>query len=137
MEHHKLKIIAGRILILLPFFLLVMLGSCYYDNEQELYPPGSGNCDTTKYTFSGTIYPIINDYCIECHSGASPQGIVLIYDYKTISDAGKIPAGIYGSLYGTVAHSAGNKPMPYNRPNLSECNVIKIKKWIDAGTPNN
>jgi hypothetical protein len=137
MEHRKIKKIIIRLLILLPVIMLAFMGGCYYDNGQDLYPPGSGNCDTTKYTFSGTIFKIISDNCVECHSGASPQGIVLLEDYNTISAAGRIPAGIYGSLYGAISHNPGNKPMPWNRPQLSDCNILKVKKWIDAGTPDN
>lgn len=126
-----------RTFILLPVILLAMLSSCYYNNEQDLYPPGSENCDTTNFTFSETIFPIISANCIECHSGGSPLGIRLLEDYNTISAAGQIPVGQNGSLYGAISHNAANKPMPWNRPKLSDCNIIKVKKWIDAGTPNN
>ena len=116
---------------------LVILSSCYYDNSQELYPPGSGNCDTTNYTFSGAVFPIINDNCIVCHGGSTPQGNVFLSDYPTISTAANIPPGQYGSLYGAISHNPGNSPMPKNVTQLSDCKILIVKKWIDAGAPDN
>jgi cytochrome c553 len=117
--------------------LLVILTACYYDNEEELYPEGSTPCDTTNVTYSGTVLPIIQANCIGCHSGGSPQGNVSLEDYNSISAAGQIPAGTYGSLYGVISHASGNSPMPKNGSKLSDCDISKIKKWIDDGTPDN
>ena len=116
---------------------VVILSGCYYDNEEELYPGGGSSCDTTNITFSGTVAPIINDNSAICHTGASPLGIVHLDDYASISTQAKIPAGQYGSLYGAISHANGNTPMPYNGTQLSDCAILKIKKWIDAGTPDN
>ena len=121
----------------LMFIFLIILAGCYYDNEEELYPEGSSPCDTTNVTFSGTVFPIIEANCIGCHSGGSPSGNVLLTDHASISAAGQIPPGSYGSLYGVISHASGNSPMPRNLPKLSDCNIRKIKTWIDAGTPDN
>ena len=126
-----------RITRKLLFISLVILSSCNYNNVEELYPNPLNNCDTINVTFSGTIFPLITDNCFDCHSGSSPQGILLFEDYDAISAAGKIPAGQYGSLYGAISHYPTNKPMPFNRPQLSDCNILKVKKWIDAETPDN
>jgi hypothetical protein len=119
------------------FLFVVVLGGCYWDNEEVLYPDGTSNCDTTNVTYSGTIFPIINDNCISCHSGAAPTGGLLLEDYATISNQAQIPAGQAGSLYGAISHADGNSPMPQNENPLSDCDILKVKKWIDAGTPNN
>jgi hypothetical protein len=137
MEYYKTKTIISRALILLPFILLLLLGRCTYHNEQELYPPGSENCDTANYTFLATIFPIIDAGCGACHSGSSPQGVLLLDDHATISAAAAIPPGQYGSLYGTITHNPGNLAMPKNGTPLSDCKITLIKLWIDAGTPNN
>jgi len=126
-----------RTFILLPVILFVLLGSCTYNNEQDLYPPGSENCDSTSFTFSGTIFPIINANCISCHSGGSPQGNILLEDYTTISTAANIPPGQFGSLYGAISHNPGNSGMPKNGTKLSDCKILQVKLWIDAGTPYN
>ena len=116
---------------------LLILAGCYYDNEEELYPNQNTGCDTTNVTFAGTVLPVIDANCKTCHSGGFPQGNVRLEDYASISAAGKIPEGQYGSLYGSVNHSQGNSPMPKNGNKLPDCTIKQIKAWIDAGTPNN
>lgn len=117
--------------------LIFAFAGCYYDNEEELYPNGSGNCDTTNVTYSGTIYPVISSNCKSCHSGSAPQGNVKLEDYTTISAAAAIPAGQFGSLYGAISHDPGNSPMPKNGTQLSDCTIKQVKVWIDAGRPDN
>jgi hypothetical protein len=121
----------------LMFIFLIVLAGCYYDNEEELYPEGSTPCDTTSVTFSGTVFPIIDNNCTGCHSSGAPSGNVLLVDHASISAAGQIPVGSYGSLYGVISHASGNSPMPKNGNKLSDCDIRKIKVWIDAGTPDN
>jgi hypothetical protein len=45
--------------------------------------------------------------------------------------------GLNGKLYGSMNHSAGYKPMPEGMSKLNSCNVLAIRKWIDAGMLNN
>jgi hypothetical protein len=115
---------------------LVVLSACYYDNEEELYPGGT-DCDTTNVTYSASVLPVIESSCTGCHSGSSPSGGILLTDHATISAAGNIAEGQYGSLYGVISHHPGNSPMPKNGTQLSDCTIQKIKAWIDQGTPNN
>jgi hypothetical protein len=115
---------------------LVVLAGCYYDNEEELYP-NPPECDTTNVTYSGTIYPIIENNCKFCHGSGSQQGGILLEDYSSISAAAQKPAGQPGSLYGAVSHHPDNYPMPKNGNKLSDCNIKKIEIWISDGTPNN
>lgn len=117
---------------------MVILAGCYYDNEEELYPEGLAPCDTTGVTYSGTVLPILQaNNCTGCHSGAAPQGNVSLDDHTSIAAAGQVPAGQPGSLYGSISHADGNFPMPKNGNKLSDCDISKIKKWIDEGTPLN
>ena len=133
---HKINTIISRALMLLPVILLLLLGRCTYYNEQDLYPPGSENCDSTSFTYSGTVFPIIDVSCGGCHSGPDPQGGFVMEDYTSISAAALIPPGQYGSLYGAITHNPGNSAMPKNGTKLSDCKIYQIKKWIDAGAPN-
>ena len=112
-------------------------GSCYYDNEEELYPEGSIPCDTSGVTYSGTVWPVINDNCTNCHSGASPSGNIPLENYDDVVASGIIPAGQYGSLYGVITHHSGNTPMPENNSKLSDCTIKQIDIWINAGMPDN
>lgn len=117
--------------------LAVLLGGCYWDNEEELYPDDGSGCDTTSVTFSGTVFPVISDRCLSCHSGAAPSGNIPLENYADISAKAKIPAGQAGSLYGAITGASGNSPMPQNGTPLSDCQIRQIKAWIDAGTPDN
>lgn len=105
--------------------------SCYYDNEEELYPNPVA-CDTTNVTYSATIAPILSANCNGCHaSGAPSAGIVTdnYTDLQTIVQNGK--------LVGAINHLNGFSPMPKGGNKLSDCNLAKIEKWINAGAPNN
>lgn len=110
--------------------ILFALNSCVSNVEEELYPLES--CDTVQVTYSGTIAPIIELNCFACHEGdQSLSGIPLNgYDpLKAMVDAGK--------LIGALRHLDGFSPMPQNASALPECELLKIEKWIDDGTPDN
>lgn len=122
---------------LLIILALALLSSCYYDNEEVLYPDSGSQCDTSNVTYSGTIWPIINSNCTGCHSGSTPQYNIHLEDYPTISAAAAIPAGQPGSLYGAISHHPENFPMPKNEAPLTDCKILQVKVWIDAGALDN
>lgn len=110
--------------------LALMMQSCYYDVEEELY--GTQPCDTSNVTFAGTVQPILNLNCVSCHSGPNPPGNVSLDSYNNV----KIQAD-NGALMGALNHAAGYSPMPKNGSKLSTCERRKIQLWIDGGTQNN
>jgi hypothetical protein len=119
--------------LLIAAMLTALLGinGCYYDDEENLYPQ-IGGCETTNITYSGTISQIMSGNCNSCHSGSAPEGNVKTDNYtdlKTIADNGK--------LWGVVNHETGFSQMPKDRPKLSDCDLSKIRIWIDGGALNN
>ncbi len=94
-------------------------------------------CDSTIVTFSGTIFPIIQNYCYGCHSGSNPGGGIFLTDYNYVKTAGSIPAGTIGSLLGAITHNPSNSAMPKNGNKLSDCKIAQFRKWIADGMPNN
>jgi mono/diheme cytochrome c family protein len=90
------------------------------------------NCDSINVTFSGTIMPIIQNYCMGCHSGSSPGGNIRLQNYNDV-----VIIANNGKLVGTITHAAGFKPMPQSGLKISDCNIAQIKKWISDGTPEN
>lgn len=42
-----------------------------------------------------------------------------------------------GKLYGSIAHTTGFAAMPQSGNKLSDCQIAQVKKWIDAGAPQN
>lgn len=113
------------------FLCILFTSGCYYDVEEELYP--ISNCDTSNVTYSGTITAIINSYaCLSCHSGSNPSGGFSLEGYNNVK------AKVNDSrLFGAINHLPGFTPMPYSLPKMNQCDINKVKAWIDAGAPNN
>ena len=91
----------------------------------------SNACDTTVFTYTA-VKKVIDANCINCHSGTNPSGGL---NYST--HAGLKAVADNGRLFGAVNHTAGYTPMPMGNPKLSDCQITQIKKWIQAGAPNN
>jgi hypothetical protein len=119
------------ILVCLVPIALTMMQSCYYDNEEELYPV-AGSCDTSNVTYSTTVAPIMANTCNGCHGGNFPQAGIRTDTYanlKIIADNGR--------LWGAINHENGFSPMPQNQPKMNDCNLAKIRKWLDEGALDN
>jgi hypothetical protein len=111
---------------------LTSLSSCYYDVEDQLYPP-VGSCDSSAVTYSGTVAPVLqSNGCTSCHSGGAPSGNISLASYSDVRIVAQ-----NGRLYGAISHTAGFAPMPQGGNKMSDCTINKIKAWIDAGAPNN
>jgi len=89
-------------------------------------------CDTINVTFSGTVWPIVQNHCFGCHSGGNPSGGISIENHADLATLAN-----NGSLMGAIRHEAGYSPMPKNGMKLSDCKITQIQIWIDDGTPNN
>ena len=110
---------------------LVWLQSCYWDNEEDLYPVVA-DCDTTNVTYSGTVAIILDDNCVSCHNSSFSQGGVVVDNYddlKIVVDNGR--------FWGAINHEGGFSPMPQNLPKLPECELKKIRTWINEGASDN
>jgi hypothetical protein len=118
-------------LLLLITSVMFLAQACYYDKEEELYPP-SGSCDTTNVTYSGTVFPVISNSCTSCHTGIGAGGNISLDSYESISAAAN-----NGSLLGVIRHESGWSPMPKNAGKLDDCTIKKLEIWINNGTPNN
>ncbi len=118
------------------FFTLAaifIINGCYYDKAELLYPQNNANCDTTStVSYNAKIVPILNTQCYSCHISASAGGGIVMGTYAT----DKVIA-VNGKLYGSVNHASGYSAMPKGAPQLDACQLLLIKKWIDAGSPNN
>ena len=112
--------------------LAIVITGCYYDVEEELYG-GVGPCDTSNTTYATTVISLLQSSgCLGCHSGVSASGGIRLDSYTNV----KIQAD-NGRLFGAINHSAGYSPMPQGGNKMLACDIIKIKAWIDSGSPNN
>ncbi|HPG11952.1 MAG TPA: c-type cytochrome, partial [Chitinophagaceae bacterium] len=92
----------------------------------------NSGCDTTQFTYTATIKPIIVNYCQGCHNGTAAQGGIDLSTYNGVKT--KIDDG---RLWGAINHLPGYSPMPKNGNKLADCEITQIRKWIEAGSPNN
>jgi len=130
MARPKINSTISKVISLTLFTLF--LSSCYYDNEEYLYPDNGSNCDTTGVQYSTDIAPLMASTCNACHSAVSPSGNIVTSDYNGIKTA--IAGGLF---WKAVNHEQGATPMPLNGNKLATCELARIKAWIDAGAPQN
>jgi uncharacterized membrane protein len=93
------------------------------------------SCDTTAFTYTNAVAPLLLTNCVGCHgavSAATSGGGIDLSSYTQV----KVYA-TNGRLYGSIAHTAGYSAMPKNLAQMPACQIIQIKKWIDAGSLNN
>jgi len=90
------------------------------------------DCDTTVFTYSGAVSPILNTYCKTCHNAYSLNGGIDLSNYASVK-----AIATSGRLMGSINHAPGYIAMPRGGNKLQDCNIIQIQKWIDSGMPNN
>ena len=116
------------------FLVILAIGlfqACSWDNEEELYPV-AGDCDTTNVTYSGTVASILDASCVSCHNSTFAQAGVVVdnhADLKVVVDNGR--------FWGAINHEDGYSPMPQGLPKLPDCDLKKIRTWIDEGAMDN
>ena len=126
MKH--IYIIAATISIFL--FLSV---SCYYDNEEALYPTYNSTCDTTNVTYSVTIVSILSNNCYSCHSGstaASSGNNIRLDSYAGVSARN-------AAISGSINHTGTYSPMPKGGGKLKACSLTQFDLWVSKGMINN
>lgn len=101
----------------------------------EVGAPNSSNCnpcDTLDFTFSNRVQPLLNNWCVGCHSSSNPDGGVILSNYTSIMISVN-----NNSLLGSIKHLSGFTAMPKNAGSLSLCEINAIETWINNGSPNN
>lgn len=109
---------------------VIFIVSCYYDNEEALYPSLNAACDTTNVTYNGTIAPILSNNCTSCHSGSVPSGAISLTSYanvQTIAASGLLMNALKGSGVSIMPPSGS----------LSACRISQFRIWIKNGVLNN
>ena len=111
--------------------LTLLFPACYYDNVTDVYP--FTPCNLNNVTYSGTISKIMTANCNSCHNAVTAGGSVITYTY-----VGLYKAAITDSLImKAITNDPSVIPMPKGGSRLSDCDISKIRIWINAGAPNN
>ena len=121
-----------NLIIVLTAIVITSVTSCYYDASDLLYP-SAAKCDTiTSVSYQKSIVPLFQQQCYACHTGAGASGGIIMGNHA----ADKVIA-VNGKLYGSISYATGFSPMPKGMAKMNTCQLQLIKKWIDAGCPNN
>lgn len=104
--------------------------SCYYDNEEELYPTDPNNpnlCATDSLTYDGDVASIINAKCAipACHGGSQSPALSNFTEVSNNLDRIRVRA-----------LEAETMPPPSSTP-LTDCEKQKLGAWINSGAPQN
>jgi hypothetical protein len=111
----------------------IICTTCFYDNEEFLYPELNNECDTTNVTFSGTISDILSNNCLSCHSNSTAASFgnnIRLEDYEDVKTNSQ-------DVLGSISHDSGFSPMPKNAAKLNDCLILQFEIWINDGTPDN
>jgi uncharacterized membrane protein len=90
------------------------------------------NCDSTVFTFSGAIWPTIQNKCLGCHTSPDPGAGILLTNYQEISAIAADPR-----FMGALTHTPPYQFMPQNGNQLSDCKISQFNNWIADGMPDN
>jgi len=88
------------------------------------------SCDTSAFKFAADINTIIEKNCVSCHNGPSGNKGVDLSSYTSIK--------VYsdnGLLKNSILAENGVAQMP-TTGRMPDCEVNKLLKWIEAGSPN-
>jgi cytochrome c553 len=109
-----------------------LIRSWILQGAKDLECDDDDGCVSTIFEYTADIAPIMNTYCVGCHNAQGASGGINLSTHS-----GTASAALSGRLYGAVAHLSGFVAMPQGGAMLSECQILKIKNWTDAGAPNN
>lgn len=113
--------------------LIIAVSSCFYDNEEALYPSINSTCDTTNVTYSGKVVPILQNNCLSCHSNAmapSAGNNIALENYADVSSQASL-------ISTSINHTGSISPMPKNGSKLKACLISTFDIWVRIGKPNN
>lgn len=119
-----------RLIIKTLMLSLVFISSCYYDNEEDLYPASA--CVTENMSYQNNIVPILSHNCYVCHSAAANTANITLEGHASLMKYVNS-----GQLVGAINHASGFTPMPQNASRLLACDIAKIEQWVADGAPNN
>lgn len=86
------------------------------------------NCDTSNFTYSGAIQPMMQKFCAGCHY-TSPKNFNSYADIRE--------QAVNGNIIPCIEHASGYAPMPESGAKFTDCQITQVKKWVAAGAPQN
>jgi hypothetical protein len=119
-----------RLILFIVICFFMNLTGCMTKNEAELYP-----CDTSNISYAKHVMPIIQTNCYRCHDA---NNAVLFGNGNYLDDYASLKAKIRnGLVIGNIEHAPGFLAMPKGTAKLRDCDIAKIKAWVNQDTLNN
>jgi uncharacterized membrane protein len=91
-------------------------------------------CDTTVYTYSGSIQAILTNNCAGCHGTSPGSANVYIGTYASAKAYISANKTIFNNAVNYSTSIAASKRMPPSGK-LVDCKLLQIQKWINNGYP--
>ncbi|MBS4012407.1 MAG: hypothetical protein KGZ97_01435 [Bacteroidetes bacterium] len=112
----------GMILILVSFG--IVMNSCEQD---ELVPtkPIDSSCDTINVSFDLAVRPILEKNCTSCHNNSFSAAKINLEGYDNVNKT-TVNDILTKSLTGSMKSYISD-----------ECEIAKIKAWVNQGSINN
>lgn len=120
-----------KYLLLITILFFAIFGSCYYDNEEDLFPDLEQECDTADINFIGTIEPMLAGNCLSCHSNSNAPNFgnnLAIEDYQDV-------VNLQQAILGAIKHEPPYSPMPKNGNKLNNCLIRQFEIWVENDFP--
>ncbi len=114
---------------------LILVSSCYYDKEQDLYPNTyAAPVDLNNVSYSTNVVPILNQ-CNGCHLSKNSS----IFICGTYVDLNSYLTGSSNNLVCSINWncSGGLHKMPQGGLQLSSIQIATITNWVNQGHKNN
>jgi cytochrome c553 len=90
------------------------------------------DCDSIYVTFSKSVQPILESWCVGCHNTSNKSADIDLSNYDGVKFS-----NLNNRLLGSIKYLDGFSKMPKNSIQLSDCDIAKIEKWIKTGAINN
>jgi hypothetical protein len=106
---------------------------CYYDVDDELNPKDTTSvCDTTAIDYASIRSVFDNGTCLTCHSGANADAGL---DLSTYAGTSQYLTSSSSILIDRITVGSTGDIMPPSGNKLSDCNVSKIRAWLNNNFP--
>jgi len=97
-------------------------------------------CDSLHVSYKNCVVPIFASNCYVCHGSNAAANTMRLDSFPVLKEYLTIyyhNDSIYGSkFYHTINYAPGVLHMPPSAK-MSAADIYTIKKWIDAGAPEN
>jgi cytochrome c5 len=123
-----------KILTILTVVLGITIFACTNRKEVIEYPT-TVPCDTTVSRFSVEVKDVFDRQCNRCHGASVANtlgGGTNLQNYSTVRAYARS-----GILMDNITFASTGNPMPKGGSKIPDCDINKIRAWINRGSLNN